>query len=280
MGFCLRSADPKTFAEAISRSFTSKISPIGKSHGWFDWGNSMFSKKEQRQRFRLDISPFSRSMRTRMGPLDHLFSQNKTWSESIRAVDPEFFLKLSRQQSPSYLWIGCSDSRVPANEIVGMLPGELFVHRNIANVVVHTDLNCLSVIQFAVDVLKVKHIIVVGHYGCSGVRVALRCDRVGLADNWLRHVQDVRHKHACCLDAIAHEADRSDRLCELNVVEQVLNVCQTTVVGEAWERGQSLAVHGWIYGLRDGLLRDLKTTVSNADEVVPRYRAAVAALGE
>jgi carbonic anhydrase len=213
-----------------------------------------------------------------MGPLDHLFSQNKAWSDAIRTKDPEFFVKLSRQQSPEYLWIGCSDSRVPANEIVGMLPGELFVHRNIANVVVHTDLNCLSVIQFAVDVLKVKHIIVVGHYGCSGVRTALRCDRVGLADNWLRHVQDVRHKHACCLDGIGRESDRSDRLCELNVIEQVLNVCQTTTVEDAWVRGQTLAVHGWIYGLKDGRLRDLNATVTKPDEVQSQYRAAVAAV--
>lgn len=210
--------------------------------------------------------------------LQHLFEQNQAWAAAIKQRDPEFFQKLSRQQNPEYLWIGCSDSRVPANEILGLLPGEVFVHRNIANVVVHTDLNCLSVLQFAVDVLKVKHIMVVGHYGCGGVGAALRCERVGLADNWLRHIQDVRHKHDACLCRLPDEASRSARLCELNVVEQVLNVSQTTIVLDAWARGQPLAVHGWIYGLQDGLLRDLTCSASNSDEASARYQQAVAEL--
>ena len=213
-----------------------------------------------------------------MKKLQHLFDSNRIWSERIRRQDPEFFSKLARQQSPEYLWIGCSDSRVPANEIVDLLPGELFVHRNVANVVTHTDLNCLSVIQFAVDVLKVKHIIVVGHYGCSGVGVALRGDRIGLSDNWLRHVQDVRQKHEARLLAISDVRARGDRLCELNVVEQVANVCQTTMVRDAWEREQDLTVHGWVYGLRDGLVRDLEFSSTSADEASSRYAAALAGL--
>jgi carbonic anhydrase len=213
-----------------------------------------------------------------MGPLSQLFAQNRAWAEAIRAKDPEFFPKLSRQQSPEYLWIGCSDSRVPANEIVNLLPGELFVHRNIANVVVHTDLNCLSVMQFAVDVLKVKHIIVCGHYGCSGVRAALRCDRIGLADNWLRHVQDVAERHQACVHAVTGETVRTNRLCELNVLEQVANVCQTTIARDAWERGQPLTVHSWIYGLKDGLIRDLGMSISSPDQFQPQYRAALAAI--
>ncbi len=213
-----------------------------------------------------------------MRALSHLFENNKTWAERIRQRDPDFFLKLSRQQSPSYLWIGCSDSRVPANEIVGLLPGELFVHRNVANVVVHTDLNCLSVMQFAVDILKVRHIIVCGHYGCSGVRAALRRDRLGLSDNWLRHVQDVRERHEARLTGLASDAARCDRLCEVNVIEQVANVCQTTIARDAWARGQELTVHGWIYGLQDGLLRDLNMTVSSVEETAPAHRAAVSAL--
>ena len=192
--------------------------------------------------------------------LDELFKNNREWSERIRSQDPEFFSKLSRQQTPNYLWIGCADSRVPANQIVGLLPGDVFVHRNIANMVVHTDLNCLSVMQFAVDILKVKHIIVVGHYGCSGVGAALRNDRIGLADNWLRHVQDVSENHAAELDAIGDPVAREKRLCELNVIEQVHHVCEATVVQDAWEAGRPLAVHGWIYGLDDGLLRDLGCT--------------------
>jgi carbonic anhydrase len=213
-----------------------------------------------------------------MDALRHLFEQNTAWAEATNRRDPEFFQKLARQQSPEYLWIGCSDSRVPANEIVGLLPGEVFVHRNIANVVVHTDLNCLSVIQFAVDVLKVKHIMVVGHYGCGGVRAALRCERVGLADNWLRHVQDVRVKHDECLCRLGDDTARSARLCELNVIEQAANVCSTTVVRDAWERGQSLNVHSWIYGLRDGLLRDLNFLASNPEEAAANYTAAVKSL--
>jgi carbonic anhydrase len=192
--------------------------------------------------------------------LDELFSSNREWAQRIRRSDAEFFEKLARQQKPSYLWIGCSDSRVPANEIVGRLPGELFVHRNIGNVVVHTDLNCLSVIQFAVDVLKIRHIIVCGHYGCSGVQAAVMKERHGLVDNWLRHIQDVQAQHASLLDQVADPAQRVDRLCELNVVEQVSNVCRTSIVEDAWARGQPLTVHGWIYGIQDGLLRDLKVT--------------------
>lgn len=213
-----------------------------------------------------------------MRHLSHLFDRNRAWAESIREQNPDFFAELSHQQTPGYLWIGCSDSRVPANQIVGLPPGQLFVHRNIANLVVHTDLNCLSVMQFAVDVLKVRHIIVCGHYGCSGVNAALRRLRVGLSDNWLRHLQDVREKHAARLSPLGEEVAGCDRLAELNVIEQVLNVSQTTIVRDAWERGQELVVHGWIYGLRDGLLRDLKMTVINASEVEPVYVAALAAL--
>ncbi|MEO6876005.1 MAG: carbonate dehydratase [Opitutaceae bacterium] len=212
-----------------------------------------------------------------MDSLPHLFLQNKDWADSIRQRDKNFFETLSRQQHPEYLWIGCSDSRVPANEIVGLLPGEVFVHRNIANVVVHTDLNCLSVIQFAVDVLKVKHIMVVGHYGCGGVRAVVRCERVGLADNWLRHVEDVGEKHHECLCQLGEDA-RSARLCELNVIEQASNVCHTSIVRDAWARGQALTVHGWIYGLRDGLLRDLNCSATKPDEAAANYKTAIAAV--
>jgi len=215
-----------------------------------------------------------------MKKLTHLFDKNRAWSEGIRKREPEFFAKLSRQQSPEYLWVGCSDSRVPANQIVGLLPGEIFVHRNIANVVVHTDLNCLSVAQFAVDVLKVKHIIVCGHYGCGGVRAALRGDRHGLVDNWLRHVQDVRDKHHSLLKTLNNEVERADRLCELNVIEQVLNVCQTSIVRDAWQRGQELTVHSWNYGLHDGLIRDLGMAVGSWKEVEPAYRKAVASIAK
>ena len=213
-----------------------------------------------------------------MQSVKKLFDQNLAWAEAIKRRDPEFFSKLSQQQTPEYLWIGCSDSRVPANEIVGLLPGEVFVHRNIANVVVHTDLNCLSVLQFAVDVLKVKHVMVVGHYGCGGVGTVIRCERVGLADNWLRHVQDVRDKHEGCLCQLPDDTARSAKLCELNVIEQVANVCTTTIVLDAWTRGQELSVHGWIYGLRDGLLRDLKMSAGSPEEVVTAYQAAIAAV--
>ena len=213
-----------------------------------------------------------------MHSLKHLFDQNQSWAEAIKRRDPDFFQKLSRQQSPEYLWIGCSDSRVPANEIIGLLPGEVFVHRNIANVVVHTDLNCLSVLQFAVDLLKVKHVMVVGHYGCGGVQAAYRCERIGLADNWLRHVQDVKAKHDNCLGALPDDTARSARLCELNVIEQAGNVCATTIVQDAWTRGQELTVHGWIYGLRDGLLRDLKMSAGSPEEAATAYQAAVGAV--
>ncbi|MEO8061499.1 MAG: carbonate dehydratase [Pseudomonadota bacterium] len=213
-----------------------------------------------------------------MRTLDELFQSNKAWADQIHRQDPEFFSKLSRQQSPHYLWIGCADSRVPANQIVGLMPGDVFVHRNIANMVVHTDLNCLSVMQFAVDILKVKHILVVGHYGCSGVIAALRRSRVGLADNWLRHVQDVHEKHSHTIAGCPSETLAADRLCELNVIEQVANVCHTTIVRDAWERGQELNIHGWIYGIKDGLLSDLRTTVSDFREASQVYQTALASL--
>ena len=210
-----------------------------------------------------------------MRVLHYLFEKNIKWAESIKSEDPEFFMKLSQQQTPSYLWIGCSDSRVPANQIVGLLPGELFVHRNVANLVVHTDLNCLSTIQFAIDVLKVKHIIVCGHYGCSGVLAALRGERFGLIDNWLRHVQDVRQKHETLLSDICDEEQRWDRLCELNVIEQVMNVCRTTIVQDSWDRGQELTVHGWIYKVQDGLLRDLNVCMTRQQELTSVYESAI-----
>ena len=192
-----------------------------------------------------------------MPDLTHLFASNRAWAAEMTRQDPDFFSRLTGQQAPRYLWIGCSDSRVPANQIVGLLPGEMFVHRNVANVVVHADLNCLSVIQFAVDVLRVADIIVCGHYGCGGVLSALRDQKLGLIDNWLRHVQDVRWKHQSEVDALPTEAEQHRRLCELNVIEQVTNVRQTTVVRDAWARGQAVTVHGWTYDIRDGLLRDL-----------------------
>ena len=195
--------------------------------------------------------------------LSHLFSNNRKWAASMTRDNPDFFTKLAKQQAPQYLWIGCSDSRVPANQIVGLLPGEMFVHRNVANVVVHTDLNCLATMQFAVDVLRVQHVIVCGHYGCGGVLAALREDKLGLVDNWLRHVYDVRMKYLAELDRLPSEVERHRRLSELNVLEQVINVSQTTVVRDAWRRGQSVAVHGWIYDIADGLLRDLDLTLSN-----------------
>jgi len=210
---------------------------------------------------------------------DHLLENNRAWSERIRAKEPEFFADLAHQQSPEFLWIGCSDSRVPANQIVGLRPGEVFVHRNVANVVVHTDLNCLSVLQFAIEVLKVKHVLVVGHYGCGGVQAALLQRRLGLVDNWLRHIQDVRLKHFDLIDRTPEE-QRHDRLCELNVIEQVVNVCQTTVVHDAWARGQDLSVHGWVYSLTDGIIRDLGITVSQKGELGKQYSEAIGALGE
>jgi len=195
-----------------------------------------------------------------MKDLKRLLDQNKAWAEGIKKSDPEFFQTLAKQQSPTFLWIGCSDSRVPATQLVGTMPGEMFVHRNVANVVVHTDFNCLSVMQYAVDVLKVSHIIVCGHHGCGGVRAAMEGAQLGLIDNWLRHVQDVVQKHEDTLSTL-DEDKRLDRLCELNVIEQVLSVGRTTIVQSAWERGQELGVHGWIYGLEDGLLRDLDVSI-------------------
>ena len=197
-----------------------------------------------------------------MADLAELFENNRAWATDVLARDPDFFAGLAERQSPEYLWIGCSDSRVPANQIVGLAPGEVFVHRNIANVVVHTDLNCLSVLQYAVDILRVRHVIVCGHYGCGGVRAALDGSRHGLVDNWLRHVMDVGEKHDAELTALARDDERFARLCELNVVEQVVNVCRTTIVEDAWARGQELTVHGVIYGLEDGLLRDLGVSAS------------------
>ncbi|MDR5853361.1 carbonate dehydratase [Caballeronia sp. LZ062] len=211
-------------------------------------------------------------------PLVHLFENNQTWVTRKLAEDAEFFERLAHQQAPEYLWIGCSDSRVPANQIIGLPPGEVFVHRNIANVVVHSDLNCLSVIQFAVDLLKVKHIMVVGHYGCSGVGAALVGRRVGLADNWLRHVEDVREKHAALLDEWPMGEARHRRLVELNTIEQTLNVCRTTVVNDAWSRGQALTVHGWTYGVHDGRLRNLGMMISEQERVDSTYQACLAAL--
>jgi len=201
-----------------------------------------------------------------MCKLKHLLDSNKQWSEGIKAKDPNFFDNLAAQQSPEYLWIGCSDSRVPANQIVDLLPGTIFVHRNIANLVVRSDLNCLSVIQYAVEFLKIKHIIVCGHYGCGGVRAALDQTRLGLMDNWLLHIQDVYNHHRTELAAINQEELRLNRLCELNVAQQVSNVCQTSIVRGAWERGQNLSVHGWIYGLQDGLIRDLEVSKSALEE--------------
>ena len=203
--------------------------------------------------------------------LDQLFANNRDWAEAMIAKDADFFKRLVSQQAPEYLWIGCSDSRVPANDIVNLLPGELFVHRNVANVVVHTDLNCLSVIQFAIDLLKVKHILVVGHYGCSGVHAALTDRRVGLADNWLRHVKDVHQKHERYLGEVIPTPKRQDRLCELNVIEQVVNVCETTIVQDAWSRGQELTVHGWAYRLETGLVNDLGMSISSTEEMHVRY---------
>jgi carbonic anhydrase len=211
--------------------------------------------------------------------LSDLFENNQAWAAEMIRQDPGFFERLSRQQAPRYLWIGCSDSRVPANQIVGLLPGEMFVHRNVANVVVHADLNCLSVIQFAVEVLHVEHIIVCGHYGCGGVLAALRDDKHGLVDNWLRHVGDVRRKHGALIDALENEAQQHRSLCELNVIEQVMNVSQTTVVRDAWARGQALAVHSWIYGLDNGLLQDLGMCVTAEVELSSNFNEALAAVG-
>jgi carbonic anhydrase len=213
-----------------------------------------------------------------MHDIASLLENNQAWAAQMTAEDPTFFQRLAAQQAPTYLWIGCSDSRVPATQLVGMLPGEMFVHRNVANVVVHSDLNCLSVLHFAVDVLKVRQIIVCGHYGCGGVEAALHHRAFGLIDNWLRHVQDVRHKHARLLDVCRDDAHQLRRLCELNVIEQVVNVCQTTVVDGAWRRGDTLAVHGLIYGLADGLLREVGIAITQPGDLAARYEQALARL--
>lgn len=209
-------------------------------------------------------------------PLRGLLENNRRWAASEVERDPDFFNRLANQAAPEYLWIGCSDSRVPANELLGLAPGDVFVHRNIANVVVHSDLNCLSVLQFAIDVLKVKHVIIVGHFGCKGVHAAMTGTRVGLVDNWLRHVNDVAQKHERYMGTVVNEQRRSERLVELNVIEQVSNVCQTTIVQDAWERGQELTVHGWVYGIQDGKLQELGMTVKGAADLAPRVAASLA----
>jgi len=214
-----------------------------------------------------------------LSKLQDLIQKNRVWSESTRREKPDFFLKLSKQQSPEYLWIGCADSRVPANQIVDLLPGELFVHRNVANVVVHSDLNCLSVVQFAVEVLKVKHIMVVGHYDCGGVAAALQDKRLGLIESWLRHIKDVRDKHHTLIKLFP-ESQQVDLLCELNVLEQVVHVCQTSIVRDAWERGQELSVHGWVYGLDNGLVNDLQVTVDSTDKLSETYHRALTAIAQ
>jgi carbonic anhydrase len=207
-----------------------------------------------------------------MDKLDHLFENNRSWAQKIKTEDPQFFSKLSSQQQPEYLWIGCSDSRVPSNQIIGLMPGEVFVHRNVANIVIHSDLNCQSVLQYAVDVLQVKHIMVVGHYGCGGVRAAMETVPHGLIDNWLRSLKDIYAAQRPLFTRAQTPEQQVNLLCELNVKAQVLNVCHTIVVQNAWERGQQLEVHGWIYGVGDGLLHDLNVTVSGADQIDPEYR--------
>ena len=207
-----------------------------------------------------------------MSKLDDLFEKNRDWASSVKTSDPDFFEKLAAQQNPEYLWIGCSDSRVPANQIVGLLPGEIFVHRNVANIVVHTDFNCLTVLQYAVEVLKVKHVIVVGHYGCGGIAAAYEDADNGLADNWLRNIKDVYHRNRARIDVLDDEDERLNLLCELNVMTQVAHVCHTTIAQNAWARGQKLAVHGWVYSLRDGLLKDLDCTVDRVDQIPDAYR--------
>lgn len=206
--------------------------------------------------------------------LQHLLNNNRQWAKKTQTNNPEFFAKLSMQQNPNYLWIGCSDSRVPANQIVDLMPGDLFVHRNVANVVVHTDHNCLSVMQYAIEVLKVEHVLVVGHYGCGGVRAALEDARLGLIDNWLRHVGDVKEMHQAMLNEIQPD-QRCDALCELNVIEQVRNVCRTNVVQDAWSRGQKLTIHGWVYGLADGLLKELNTQIEQEEQLAAHYERAL-----
>ncbi len=210
-----------------------------------------------------------------MRTLKNLFENNRSWAQEMKARQADFFERLSQQQSPEYLWIGCSDSRLPPNDIIGLMPGELFVHRNVANVVVHTDFNCLSVMEYSIEVLKIKHVIVCGHYGCGGVQAALRNLELGLIDNWLRHVRDVHDKHEAALLRVAEESKRWDKLCELNVVEQVQNVCNTTIVQRAWKNGQQLSIHGWIYSLQDGLLRDLNICTTSAEESGEIYNTAI-----
>ena len=209
-----------------------------------------------------------------MPSIQDLFTHNRAWAAEMEATRPGFFTSLVKQQTPKYMWIGCSDSRVPANQITGLEPGEVFVHRNVANIVVHSDLNALSAIQFAVERLKVEHIMVVGHYGCGGVQAALDGARIGLADNWIRHIQDVRHRHRQLLDSLS-DSMRADALCDLNVIEQVVNVCVSTVMVDAWAKGQKVSIHGWAFGVHDGLLQDLKMTISNPAELDALYRAAV-----
>jgi len=209
-------------------------------------------------------------------PLRGLLENNRRWAASEVERDPDFFNRLANQAAPEYLWIGCSDSRVPANELLGLAPGDVFVHRNIANVVVHSDLNCLSVLQFAIDILKVKHVIVVGHFGCKGVHAAMTGTRVGLVDNWLRHVHDVHQKHERYMGTVVNEQRRSERLVELNVIEQVSNVCRTTIVQDAWDRGQELTVHGWVYGIQDGKLQELGMSVASLAELAPRVEQSLA----
>jgi carbonic anhydrase len=214
-----------------------------------------------RHRHQAEFSKQGTGVSANLKTLQHLFDRNLVWASKIKEENPDFFTQLSRQHSPEYLWIGCSDSRVPANEIISLPPGEVFVHRNIANVVVHTDLNCLSVIQFAVDILKIRHIIVCGHYGCAGIKAAMENEEHGLIDNWLRHVKDVSRFNAGSLDGLGHE-EKLDRLCELNVIEQVTNVCNSSIVQNAWRNGVELSVHGWVYGIEDGILKDLGVTFS------------------
>lgn len=214
-----------------------------------------------------------------MKRLDHLLENNRLWAQSMVAQSPDYFERLVKQQTPEYLWIGCSDSRVPANQITGLAPGEVFVHRNVANVVVHTDFNCLSVLQYAVEVLKVKHIIVCGHYGCGGVRAAGRNSQLGLIDNWLRHVRDVAYKYQELLDSVTDEEQRDRKLCELNVIEQAYNVCHTSIIQNAWQREQELVIHGWVYDLQDGILRDLNITIGSMEEISTVYHIALEAEG-
>jgi carbonic anhydrase len=209
-----------------------------------------------------------------MPSIDDLFTHNRAWAAQMERDRPGFFTSLTKQQKPKYMWIGCSDSRVPANQITGLEPGEVFVHRNIANVVVHSDLNALSTVQFAVEMLKVEHIMVVGHYGCGGVMAALKGERIGLADNWIRHIQDVRDRHRGILENIAPE-NRADALVDLNVIEQVVNLCVSTVMVDAWAKNQKVTIHGWAFGVHDGLLQDLGMTVTSTDAIEPVYRAAV-----